>query len=99
MTVKLINRGETGEFIIEGKLDTNTSPELEKLILTNNERFEKIILNFSGLSYISSAGLRVVKILHMAKKKSDGELVLTNVNSTVMEVFEMTGFSQLLNFE
>ena len=99
MTVKLINRNETGEFIIEGKLDANTSPELEKLILANAERFGKIILNFSGLTYISSAGLRVVKILHMTMKKSGGELAVTNVSPTVMEVFEMTGFSQLLNFE
>ena len=99
MTVKLINRGETGEFIVEGKLDANTSPEIEKLILGQTDRFEKIVLNLSGLTYISSAGLRVVKILHMTMKKSGGELVITNVNRTVMEVFEMTGFSQLLNFE
>lgn len=98
MTVKLINRGETGEFIIDGKLDANTSPELEKVILANSARFDTLILNFSGLSYISSAGLRVVKLLHMSKKKSGGELIIKEVNSTVMEVFEMTGFSQLLNF-
>ena len=85
--------------MIEGKLDANTSPELEKLILGQADRFEKIVLNFEELSYISSAGLRTVKILHMAMKKKGGELVMTKVNRTVMEVFEMTGFSQLLNFE
>ena len=99
MKVKLINRGETGEFIIDGRLDANSSPDLEKLILDNVSRFEKVILNFSGLSYISSAGLRVVKILHMTMKKKGGDFSVTNVNETVMEVFEMTGFSQILNFE
>lgn len=99
MTVKLINRGDTGEFIMEGRLDSNTSPEFEKLIMKNTERFRKIILNFEGLTYISSAGLRVMKILYMTMKKNGGSFSVTKVNSVVMEVFEMTGFSQILDFE
>jgi anti-anti-sigma factor len=50
------------------------------------------------LDYISSAGLRVIKVIHMGMKKKDGELVLTNVQKMVMEVFEMVGFAGLLKF-
>ena len=99
MTVKLINRNTTGEFVIEGKLDANTSSELERLVTERAEQFEKVVLNLSGLTYISSAGLRAMKIIHMTMKKKGGELAVTSVAPTVMEVFEMTGFSQLLNFE
>ena len=48
---------------------------------------------------VSSAGLRIIKLLHMAMRKKNGELVVTNVNRMVMEVFEMTGFAGLLKFE
>ena len=99
MTVKLINRNTTGEFLLEGKLDANSAPDVEKLIVDTVERFDKIILNFRGLTYISSAGLRVVKILYMAMKKKNGELVISEVSQPVMEVFEMTGFAQILTFE
>jgi anti-anti-sigma factor len=50
------------------------------------------------LDYVSSAGLRVIKRLHMSMKKKDGELQLKNVDKMVMEVFEMTGFAGLLKF-
>ena len=99
MNIKLVNRDTTGEFIIEGRLDTNTSPEVEKILLRESERFDKIILNFSGLVYISSAGLRVLKCIYMAMQKKNGELTVTNVARPVMEVLEMTGFAQLLNIE
>lgn len=99
MNIKLVNRDRTGEFVLEGKLDTNTSPDVEKIILGQSERFDKIVLNFAELTYISSAGLRTLKVLHLAMKKKGGELVLINVCRAVMEVFEMTGFARLLNFE
>ena len=53
----------------------------------------------AGMEYVSSAGLRTLKRLHMAMKKKNGSLVLTNVRKMVMEVFEMTGFAGLLKFE
>ena len=63
------------------------------------ERFDRVVLNLQQLDYISSAGLRVIKIIHMGMKKKDGELVLINVQKMVMEVFEMVGFAGLLKFE
>ena len=99
MNLKLINRGQEGELVLEGRLDTLTAPEAEEVFNQMAERFEKIVLNMAGVEYVSSAGLRTLKRLHMAMKKKNGSLVLTNVRKMVMEVFEMTGFAGLLNFE
>ena len=99
MNMKLINRGQEGELVLEGRLDTLTAPEAEEVFNQMAERFEKIVLNMAGMEYVSSAGLRTLKRLHMAMKKKNGSLVLTNVRKMVMEVFEMTGFAGLLNFE
>ena len=99
MNIKLLNRGQEGELVLEGRLDTLTAPEAEEVFNQMAERFEKIVLNMAGLEYVSSAGLRTLKRLHMAMKKKNGSLVLTNVRKMVMEVFEMTGFAGLLKFE
>ena len=99
MNIKLINRGQEGELVLEGRLDTLTAPEAEEVFNQMAERFKKIVLNMAGMEYVSSAGLRTLKRLHMAMKKKNGSLVLTNVRKMVMEVFEMTGFAGLLNFE
>ena len=99
MTIKLVNRGSEGELLLEGRLDTTTAPEAEEVFNEVSERFERVVLNFTGLEYVSSAGLRVLKRLHMTMKKKGGELVLCDVSKMVMEVFEMTGFAGLLKFE
>ena len=99
MNIKLINRGEVGELLLEGRLDSLTAPEAEEVFNQTAERFDKVILNMMDLEYVSSAGLRTLKRLHMAMKKKEGSLVLTNVRKMVMEVFEMTGFAGLLKFE
>ena len=95
--MKLINRGNAGEVLLEGRLDATTSPEAEELLLRLSERFEKLTLNMDQLQYISSAGLRVLKKTYMAMVKKNGTLELSHVNKLVMEVLEMTGFSGLLN--
>ena len=99
MDIKLINRGATGELIFVGRLDANSAPEAEEIVKQMIERFDTIVLNMEQLDYISSAGLRVIKIIHMGMKKKNGELILTNVQKMVMEVFEMVGFAGLLKFE
>ena len=99
MNIKLINRGQEGELVLEGRLDTLTAPEADEVFNQMAERFEKIVLNMAALEYVSSAGLRTLKRLHMAMKKKGGSLVLINVRKMVMEVFEMTGFAGLLKFE
>lgn len=96
MTIKLINRGTEGELLLEGRLDSATSPEAEEVFMQMAARFDKLVLNMDKLQYISSAGLRILKKTYMAMAKKAGELELKNVNKLVMEVFEMTGFAGLL---
>ena len=99
MDIKLINRGTSGELVLIGRLDANSAPEAEEIFKEMIERFDTIVLNMEQLDYISSAGLRVIKIIHMGMKKKNGELILSKVQKMVMEVFEMVGFAGLLKFE
>ena len=99
MVIKLINRGTTGELLLEGRLDTPAAAETEAIFMQTAERFDRMILNLEQLDYITSSGLRILKRLHITMKKKDGELVIKNTNKMVMEVFEMTGFVSLLTFE
>ena len=99
MNITLINRGAEGELLLAGRLDANSAPEAEEIFKQMIERFDNVVLNMKQLEYISSAGLRVIKIIHMGMKKKNGELKLINVQKMVMEVFEMVGFAGLLTIE
>ncbi len=99
MTLKLVDRGEEGELLLDGRLDANTAPEAEEAFLQTADRFDTLVLNMAGLSYVSSAGLRAIKRVYMAMRKKNGELIVTNVNKTVMEVFEITKFVGFLTIE
>ena len=81
---------------LEGRLDTTTAPELEGCIAENYDGKVSIVIDCEKLSYISSAGLRV---LLGTQKKTKGALKLTHVCELVMEVFEMTGFADILVIE
>ena len=80
---------------IEGRLDTTTAPELEKAINDEGEALKNLVLDFKGVDYISSAGLRV---LLSAQKKMNvqGSMELINVSEDVRDVLEMTGFAEIL---
>lgn len=96
MTInKTVNGGEL-TLALEGRLDTVTAPELEAELKASLGGAESLTLDFSKLDYISSAGLRVLLSAHkmMAAK---GGMKVTNVNEIVAEVFEVTGFSDILN--
>ena len=81
---------------LEGRLDTTTAPDLEKFFGDNYDGAGSIVIDCKNLLYISSAGLRV---LLSAQKKTKGAMKLTNVCELVMEVFEMTGFADILVIE
>ena len=81
---------------LDGRLDTTTAPELECFFAENYDGKGSIVINCDKLSYISSAGLRV---LLGAQKKTKGAMKLPNVCEIVMEVFEMTGFADILVIE
>ena len=78
---------------IDGRLDTTTAPDLESFLVKNYEGVDFLTLNCEKLSYISSAGLRVLLAAH---KKMKGCVKVTNVQELVMEVFELTGFADIL---
>jgi anti-sigma B factor antagonist len=93
-----VNRGDEGELLLFGKLDSQTSIDAEKYFEEASDRFDHLILNMAELSYLSSAGLRILKKTHIKMNRKGGVLSLCNVNDNIMEVFEITGFAGLLNF-
>ena len=84
---------------ISGRLDTNSAPELEKSVMEEIDGVKKLVLNLYNLEYISSAGLRVVLMLHKKMSSMGGTLIISHPKDEVMEVFDMTGFSSFLVFE
>ena len=89
--------GAERKVTLNGRLDTSTAPELEKE-LSALENVTALELDFSGLEYISSAGLRVLLSAQKGISKQ-GSMVLRNVNESVREVFDITGFSDILTIE
>lgn len=83
---------------LEGRLDTTTAPQLEEVISKELDGIESITMDFKQLDYLSSAGLRVI-LAAQKKMNKQGEMVIRHVNETIMEVFEVTGFSGILNIK
>ena len=90
--------GTTLEIALEGRLDTMTAPELEAELNKEMAGAESLVLDFSKLDYISSAGLRVLLSAHKAMTAKGG-MKVTHVNEIVQEVFEVTGFTDVLTIE
>lgn len=98
MTVEKNVNGTAAELKVVGRLDTATAPALEAAIDGCTDSARELVLDFEGLEYISSAGLRV--LLKAQKKMSvQGSMKLRNVNDTIMEVFDITGFADILTVE
>ena len=83
---------------LEGRLDTTSAPQLEAELRQDLNGITRLDLDFAALEYISSAGLRVLLAVQKVMRKQ-GEMVIHNVNETVMEVFEITGFIDILTIE
>ncbi len=84
--------------VLEGRLDTTTAPHLETELMDAIDDVAALTLDFEKLDYISSAGLRVL-LSAQKKMNTKGEMKLTHVNDTIMEIFEVTGFSDILTIE
>ena len=82
---------------LDGKLDTNTSPELDSK-MSELEGMEEVIVDMKDLDYISSAGLRVLLSMQKVMNKQ-GKMTIINVCENVMDIFEVTGFSDILDIE
>ena len=96
MTINSNNNNGILSVVLEGRLDTTTAPELDGFIGEKYDGTGSIVIDCEKLTYISSAGLRV---LLSAQKKTKGAMKLINVCELVMEVFEMTGFADILVIE
>ena len=98
MTIEKVVNGENAKIIVVGRLDTQTAPELEKEIDGIISNVKELVFDMAGLEYVSSAGLRVIlkaqKIMN-----TQGSLKLTGVNDSFMEVFDITGFLDILTIE
>lgn len=90
--------GTTLEIALEGRLDTTTAPELELALKADMDKANALTMDFSKLDYISSAGLRVLLSAHKAMRAKGG-MKVTNVNEIVKEVFDVTGFADILTIE
>ena len=97
----IINKSLNGTHLniaLEGRLDTVTAPDLEKVLKDSLDGVDTLTLDFAKLDYISSAGLRVLLSTHKMMVKKGG-MKVTNVNEIVQEVFDVTGFVDILNIE
>lgn len=98
MNIQKTVTGTTLAVQLEGRLDTTTSPKLEEELRGSIDGMTSLVIDFEKLEYISSAGLRV--LLSMQKiMNRQGQMLLKNVSETIMEVFEVTGFSDILSIE
>lgn len=83
---------------LEGRLDTSTAPRLEAELKTSLNGVTELTLDMAALEYLSSAGLRVLLAAQKVMNRQ-GSMVLRNVNETIMEVFEVTGFIDILTIQ
>lgn len=98
MEIKKTKNDSALTLTLEGRLDTTTAPRLEAELKQSIAGVTKLTLDFASLEYISSAGLRVLLSAQKVMNKQ-GEMVICNVNETIAEIFEVTGFSDILTIE
>ena len=98
MTITKNQNGSHLDLALEGRLDTTTAPQLEAELKQSMNGVTELVLDFSGLDYLSSAGLRVLLSAQKVMNKQ-GSMVIRNVNGTIHEIFEVTGFVDILTIE
>ena len=98
MTIEKNVNGNELALNLCGRLDTITAPALDAELKQSLIGIEKLVMDFGKLEYLSSAGLRVLLTAQKTMNKQ-GEMIITNVNDTIMEIFEMTGFIDILCIE
>ena len=97
-----INKTQNGgalSLALNGRLDTTTAPELEAQLAAQLDGISELTFDFGQLEYISSAGLRVLLGAQKAMNSRQGKMNVTHVNDDIMEVFEITGFCDILTIE
>ena len=95
MTITKNQNGSQLDMALEGRLDTATAPQLDAELKQSMDGVTELTLDFAGLEYLSSAGLRVLLSAQKVMNRQ-GSMVIKNVNETIMEIFEVTGFADIL---
>lgn len=98
MEIKKTINGTSLTINIEGRIDTSTAPQLEAELKSSISGITELYMDFEGVEYISSAGLRVLLSAQKVMNRQ-GEMILFHVNEMVMEVFDVTGFVDILNIQ
>ena len=99
MNINITRNGNELTVTLEGRLDTLTSPDLEDELEDKLDDVEKLVFDFGGLEYISSAGLRVLVGAAQVMDENDGDMVICNLSVPVRDVFDVTGFSDTFDIE
>ena len=98
MTITKNQDGAHLDLALEGRLDTTTAPQLEAELKRSIDGVSDLSMDFAQLEYLSSAGLRVLLAAQKVMNRQ-GKMVIRHVNETIMEIFEVTGFSDILTIE
>ena len=98
MNIEKIVDGKKLSIALTGRMDTTTAPELDAELKQSVSGIKELVLDFAGLEYLSSAGLRVLLAAQKVMNRQ-GSMVVKNVNETIMEIFEVTGFVDVLTIE
>lgn len=98
MKIAKTRNGNNLTLALEGRLDTNTAPELEITLKSAIDGVTELVIDMAALDYLSSAGLRVLLGAQKTMNKQ-GSMKVTHVNETIMEIFEVTGFADILTIE
>lgn len=98
MTIEKMLEENKLTITLNGRLDTTTAPQLETLLKQNISGVEELLFDFTALEYLSSAGLRVLLSAQKVMNRQ-GSMVIKHVNETIMEIFEVTGFVDILTIE
>lgn len=96
MTINKTQENGKRVLALDGRLDTTTAPQLQDVLIPLFDEAKEIALDFTKISYVSSAGLRVLLMGQKTAKSKGALMTLCGVSAEVMEVFEMTGFSDML---
>ena len=98
LNIKKTAEGKELKIALEGRLDTTTAPQLEEEVKAGIEGIETLVFDIADLEYISSAGLRVLLAAQKIMNKQ-GSMVVKNVSEVIQEIFDVTGFADILTIE
>ena len=98
MDISLIKHGNDAELKLDGYIDASNAADVEKILVDVASKYENLTLDMEKLEYVSSAGLRAFKRVYMELRKGGGKLSARNVDKSIMEILEVTGFTRLFKF-